>query len=186
MSIEIEKKFRLREGDRERVISRLEESGAEFIGREFEENTIFLGDVLGDRGAIIRLRKTETRTVLTYKRRVESEFDVKQQIEHEIEVSNADVTAEILAELGLHPRIVYEKYRDTWKLRSVEVVLDELPFGSYMEIEGTVTGIKEAEILVDLEDFETEHDTYPRLTTRLGTETRGVVEARFRQAADVS
>ena len=184
MSFEIEKKYRLGKGDRERVIAGLEESGAEFIGRDFEENTIFLGDVLGDTGSIVRIRKTETRSLLTYKRRVMSEFDVKKQIEHEIEVSDAEVTAKILAELGLRPRLFYEKHRDTWKLRSVEVVLDELPFGNYMEIEGTVTGIREAEILLDLEEFETEHETYPSLTTQLGTEADGVIEARFAQAVD--
>ena len=186
MSVEIEKKYRLGKGDRERVVAALRDSGAEFVGRDFEENTIFLGDVLGDRAAIVRIRKTEKRTILTFKRRVESEFDVKKQIEHEVDVSDGTITAAILFELGLSPRLVYEKYRDTWKLRSVEVVLDELPFGNYMEIEGTVTGIKEAEILLDLEAFETEHETYPRLTAQLGLDKDGVIEARFSQAADVS
>ena len=85
----------------------------------------------------------------------------------------------IITELGLKPVLVYEKYRDTWKFRSVEIVLDELPFGEYMEVEGSITAIKEAEILLGLEDLETEHETYPRLTARLGKRSGGVVEARF-------
>jgi hypothetical protein len=48
-----------------------------------------------------------------------------------------------------------------------------------MEIEGTITAIKEAEMLLDIEDLETEHETYPRLTLRLGKRNGDVVEARF-------
>lgn len=181
MSVEIEKKYRLAEGDRERILSALAEAGAEFQRRDFEENTIFSGDVLGETGAIVRIRRLGERTLLTYKRRVDSQFDVKQQVELEIEVSNAVTAAAILNELGLTPRIVYEKYRDIWLLRSVEVVLDQLPFGEFMEIEGAITAIKEAEILLGIEDLDVEHETYPRLSARLGTAANGVVEARFDQ-----
>ena len=179
MSIEIEKKYRLSDADRERLKKTLSEVGAEFVGREFEENIIFSNDALLERSAIVRIRKLGDRTLLTYKRRVESDFDVKQQIEHEIDVSDADATASLLGELGLSPRLVYEKHRDTWKFRSVEVVLDELPFGMYMEIEGSVTAIMEAEILLGVDEMETEHETYPRLTSRFGTRVGDVTEARF-------
>ena len=186
MSIEIEKKYRLRSGDRAQLASLLRECGAEFRGRDFEVNTIFSGAPLGDQGAIVRIRKTEARTILTYKRRIETEFDVKKQIEHEVDISDADVAEAILAELGLRPRLIYEKYRDTWNLRSVEVVLDELPFGDFMEIEGTITAIKEAEILLRVDDLETEHETYPRLTAGLGKQNGDVIEARFDQRPDIS
>jgi adenylate cyclase class 2 len=117
---------------------------------------------------------------MTYKRRVESTSDVKEQIEYETVVSNADETASILNELGLRPRVIYEKNRDIWNLRSAEVVLDELPFGDFMEIEGSITSIKEAEMLLGIEDVKAEIETYPRLTARLGTNVDGVMEARFK------
>lgn len=179
MSLEIEKKYRLTPSDRERLTRTLEELGAEFLGSESEENTIFSSEVLRDNGAIVRVRRTDTRVLLTYKRRVETQFDVKQQIEHEVEVSDAESVVAMLHELGLEPRLVYEKRRDTWKFRSVEIVLDELPFGLYMEIEGSVTAIKEAEVLLDADELETEHETYPALTSRLGKQRGNVVEARF-------
>ena len=48
-----------------------------------------------------------------------------------------------------------------------------------MEIEGSITEIKEAEMILGIEDFEVEQETYPRLTVRLGTKNDGVVETRF-------
>ncbi len=179
MSIEIEKKYRLNSERREEIKRELEECDAEFVGREFEENTIYSNDHLRETGSIVRIRKTDRRSILTFKRRIENQFDVKQQIEHETEISDPDAAVAIIGELGLKPVLVYEKYRDTWNFRSVELVIDELPFGDFMEIEGSITAIKETEILLGIEDLETEHETYPRLTARLGERNGDVVEARF-------
>ena len=179
MSLEIEKKYRLQSDDIARIKDSLAELGGEFVGREFETNTIFSGEALRAVAAIVRIRTTDQRVVLTYKRRMPSEFDVKTQIEHEVDISDAGAAASILAELGLTPWLLYEKYRDTWKFRSVEVVLDELPFGLFMEIEGTVTGIREAEMMLGIEDLHVEHETYPALTARLGKKMDDVTEARF-------
>jgi adenylate cyclase class 2 len=181
MSIEIEKKYRLESADREAVIAALKEEGAEFIGREFEENTIYSNESLRARGAIVRIRRTDKRSLLTFKRRIENQFDVKQQIEHETEISDPAAAEAIIDELGLQPVLVYEKYRDTWRFRSVEIVLDELPFGNFMEIEGSITSIKEAEIMLGLEDLTTEHDTYPHLTAMHGKKAGEVTEARFKK-----
>ena len=180
MSFEIEKKYRLSVEERDRVRASLADAGAKFIRRDREENTIYSSPALREIGAILRIRKTEERTILTFKQRIENAFDVKNQIEHETEIADAGAIEEIVSGLGLSPVIVYEKFRDTWTYRSVEIVIDELPFGLYMEVEGSVTAIKEAEILLDLDDLETEHETYPRLTTRLGVKAGGVTEARFK------
>ncbi len=183
MSIEIEKKYLLNAERRDELRTELEASGAEFVGREFEENTIYSNDHLRETGSIVRIRKTDKRSILTFKRRIENQFDVKQQIEHETEVTDSAAAEAIIAELGLMPVLVYEKYRDTWNFRSVELVIDELPFGDYMEIEGSMTAIKEAEILLGMEDLETEHETYPRLTARLGERNGETIEARFKRGA---
>jgi adenylate cyclase class 2 len=179
MSIEIEKKYRLSAEQLGFVEQALLEEGAEYIGEDAEENVIFGGGVLETDGAVVRIRRTQNGNKLTYKRRILNDLPIKQQIEHESEVGDPDEVAEILGLLGLKPRMVYEKRRRTWRFRSVEVVLDELPFGQYMEIEGPITGIAEAEMLLGIEHFEPEHETYPRLTARLGTLVGDVVEARF-------
>jgi adenylate cyclase class 2 len=181
MSIEIEKKYRLEPAEREAVVAALNEEGAEFVGREFEENTIYSNDSLRAKGSIVRIRKTNNRSLLTFKRRIENQFDIKQQIEYETEISDPAAAEAIITELGLKPVLIYEKHRDTWEFRSVEIVLDELPFGSFMEIEGSITEIKEAEMFLGLEGLPTEHETYPRLTARLGEKMGHVIEARFKR-----
>lgn len=181
MSIEIEKKYRLDPERRAALRNELASSGAEFAGREFEENTIYSNDHLRETGSIVRMRKTDRRSILTYKRRVGDQSDVKRQIEHETEVSDPAAAEAIIAELGLKPVLIYEKYRDTWNFRAVELVIDELPFGDYMEIEGSITAIREAEMLLGIEDLEIEHETYPRLTGRLGERSGEIVEARFKR-----
>jgi adenylate cyclase class 2 len=177
--LEIEKKYRLSHDRWADVVSSLRESGAEFVGEDLEENTIYGGEALDRTGGIVRIRKTQDRAILTFKRRVEHQSDVKQQIEHETEISDAAAAAEIIAELGLIPKLVYEKRRNTWRYRKTEIVLDELPFGLFMEIEGPITAIKEAEMLLGIEDLETEHETYPRLTARFGKRVADKIEARF-------
>ena len=179
MAIETEKKYRLTEEQFKQMPEELKEIGAEFCGEDFEENMIFGGAGLSENNAILRIRKTQNKTILTYKKRIQNEFSVKQQIEHETEVKDFEAIEKIVESLGLVKNLVYEKRRRTWKFRSVEIVLDELPFGFFMEIEGEFTAIAEAEMFIGAEDFETEHETYPRLTAKLGKQNGNAIEARF-------
>jgi adenylate cyclase, class 2 len=123
--------------------------------------------------------KIAGRTILTYKKRIQNEFAVKQQIEYETEVADGEAMEKIIENLGIKKTLVYEKRRKTWRFRNVEIVLDELPFGSFMEIEGAVTAIAEAEMFLDAEGFEVEHDTYPGLTAKVGRQKGDFIEARF-------
>ena len=179
MALEIEKKYALSEDQRSFVLNTLIEMGAQFQGEDFEENTIYGGGILNEKGAILRIRKTQAKTTLTFKQRMPHEFDVKQQVEYESEFKDLAGLREIVHSLGFEPRLIYEKRRKTWQFQNVEVVLDELPFGLFMEIEGSITAIKQAEMLFDIEDFETEHSTYPQLTVKFGRQKGGIIEARF-------
>ena len=164
---------------RAQIEDSMKELGAQFVRDDVEENTIYGGEVLGQTASIVRIRRTRDRAILTYKRRIENASDAKHQIEYESEISDPESVAKILLELTLEPKLVYEKRRAIWKLRSVEVLIDELPFGLFMEIEGSLSGIKEAEMLLGVEDLETEHETYPRLTAQLGKKTGSMIESRF-------
>jgi adenylate cyclase class 2 len=134
---------------------------------------------LSEKRAVLRIRKIDDKSILTYKQRIENAADVKQQIEYETVVEKAEEMEMIIESLGFEKSLVYEKRRQTWQLRTVEVLLDQLPFGQYMEIEGSVTAIAEAEMLLDIENLAVENETYPHLTQRFGVQEEKLIEARF-------
>jgi adenylate cyclase class 2 len=180
MAIEIEKKYRLNEARREQILKNLAVIGAEFCGEDFEENILYRGGVLDAKNAVLRVRRIGAKAVLTYKQRTENLSDFKHQIEYETLTENADELEKIIENLGFYKKLIYEKRRKTWRFKEVEIVLDELPFGLFMEIEGAITAIAEAEMLLDAEDFEVEQKTYPRLTAESGVPNGEVIEARFK------
>jgi adenylate cyclase, class 2 len=179
MAIEIEKKYRMRPELRDEIIDSLNEFGAIFEGEDVEENTIFGNSDLVERNAVVRIRRTQNSTILTYKQRIKSTSDAKQQIEFETEVSDAESARSIVESIGLNPVLIYEKRRKKYRFRKVEIVFDVLPFGLFMEIEGPISAIAEVEMLLGIEDLEVEPETYPRLTMKLGTRNGDVIESRF-------
>jgi adenylate cyclase class 2 len=180
MNIEIEKKYRLTAGRAEELRARLAEVGAEAVrGEEFEENTLYAGANLEPGRRNLRLRRVNGRAVLTLKERQPSADAVKLQREEETGVEDADTLDRVLRALGYTPALVYEKRRETWRLDGVEVVIDELPFGWFAEIEGERDAILRAERKAGLEDATAEQRTYPDLAREHGTRRGGVIEARF-------
>jgi adenylate cyclase, class 2 len=179
MANEIEKKYRLGAGQKAEVLESLKEIGAVFEGEDFEENILFSSADLMAKQAVLRLRRIGERTILTYKQKLQSSTDAKQHTEYETEVADFEEIRHIIENLGLRRALVYEKRRQTWKFRQVEIVLDVLPFGEFMEIEGALTAILEAEMFLGAEDFEVEPATYPNLTMQFGKQNDDVTEARF-------
>ncbi|MEQ1922782.1 MAG: class IV adenylate cyclase [Pyrinomonadaceae bacterium] len=179
MAIEIEKKYLI---DKKRLVeltAKLGELGAEFTYETFEENFLHRGGLLDGKAAVLRLRKTDARTILTYKEKVPTENDFKHQIEFETDVSDVNATESIIEKLGYKLSVIYEKHRKAWHFGNVEVVLDELPFGYYMEIEGAIEDILAVEKQLGADKLVTESRGYPRLTLKYGNDVNGVFESRF-------
>lgn len=80
---------------------------------------------------VLRLRQDD-RTTLTYKSPAGNQMS-RQEIE--LEVTNAETAGQFLQALGFEVIAIYEKYRETLILDDVEIALDELPFGSFVELE---------------------------------------------------
>ena len=179
MPIEIEKKYRLTQKRRVAVERRLHEIGASSKPVEFEENTLYRGGRLELGSYALRLRRVGARAILTFKQRLPSKSSIKHQQEEETEVSDAEAAHAILTALGFRPALVYEKRRTRFDLGRSEIVIDELPFGLFMEIEGTEKEITRVEALLGIEDLPAVMETYPMLTARLGKDRKGIVEARF-------
>ena len=179
MGIAIEKKYRLTSELREQLIRRLRESGARLEGEEFEENTLYAGGSLDSSTQALRLRRVGEFATLTYKERFTSASAVKRHREDETGIEDAGALVFILDALGYKPALVYEKQRATWRLKDVEIVVDELSFGHFVEIEGEEDAITEVEQILGLADAEPEMETYPALARRYGQQRGDVVEARF-------
>ena len=115
--------------------------------RVYERNVRFdtPDEALKNRLELLRLRQ-DTAVKVTFKspstKQAHSEAKVLE--EFEIEVSDFDKTAVIFERLGFAPMQVYEKYRETLQLDEIEVVLDEMPFGNFVELEGPEERIKTA------------------------------------------
>lgn len=100
---------------------------------------------------VLRLRQDE-QTRLTYKGpMIVDSTGIRQRLELETSIGDFSTLDTILQHLGFLHGIAYEKYRTTYQwptLPDAEIVLDELPFGNFLEIEGLPAAIES--ILADL------------------------------------
>ena len=179
MPVEIEKKYRLTKKQREAMVRRLQKLGATPGEVEFEENTLYRGGRVELGGCSLRLRRVNGRALLTLKQRFPGKSPIKYQREEETEVADGNAMAAILKSLEFRPALVYEKRRVRWHIGKAEIALDELPFGLFMEIEGSAKEIVRVEKLLEAEAMPAVMETYPALTAALGQKRGGVIEARF-------
>ena len=82
----------------------------------------------------------------------------------------------ILRRLGYEVALIYEKYRTTYVLGDAEIVLDELPYGNFTEIEAEAETIERVVEELGLGEFKRMSGSYTNifaeLKLRLGLEMR--------------
>jgi len=143
MAQEIEVKFALR--DRNELTRRLHELGATRLYPEtFEDNMVL--DRRGElrtKGSLLRIRKFGRYSLVTYKGPMSIEAGIKSREEVQTGVESFELAIQLFDSLGYKPVFRYQKYREVWRVREVEVVLDRTPIGDYFEIEGSVETIRE-------------------------------------------
>ncbi len=153
MKQEIEAKFYV--PDLDKITTRLYDLKARLIHeRVFEINIrfdLFDDASLSSEGRVLRLRR-DSEARLTYKSASKNEQGVLSRTEIEFTVGDFEKAKEFLAALGYQPIFYYEKYRATYilesdrllsrtyeqapGLQSCHIMLDELPYGNFVEIEG--------------------------------------------------
>jgi adenylate cyclase class 2 len=149
----------------EDVQKRLEGLGATLAApRVLERNVRYENDArtLTPHGIVLRLRQ-DTRVRLTYKDSGRADRGTLSRFEAEVEVGDFDAMETILAKLGYTPYMVYEKYRTTYELDETEIVLDELPYGNFVEIEGEADTIKHVVKQLELEKAKRYEASYTSL-----------------------
>lgn len=123
--------------------------------RTYEENLLFdtPDGQLTHQGRVLRLRRDQGNR-MTYKEPpAHQDPDFKVRHEYEVEVSDFAEAHAILEKLGFAPTLRYEKYRETFIYQGAEIVLDEVPFGTFMEIEAPREVIRSIATALGL-DFE--------------------------------
>ena len=142
MAHEIEVKFALR--NREELTRRLHELGAQRLYPEtFEDNMVL--DRRGElrtRGSLLRVRKFGKYAIATYKGPMAIEGGIKSREEVQTGVESFELAIQLFDSLGYKPVFRYQKFREVWRVRDVEVVLDRTPIGEFFEIEGALDVIR--------------------------------------------
>jgi adenylate cyclase class 2 len=122
--------------------------GAAARGRQLEDN-IRLDDQrrsLTARRLVLRLRVAQSegaeRSILTVKAPGDIDDAFKSRHEVEMDVSDGQAMLSALGLLGFEPYWRYEKRREVFMLDDVEADLDELPYGWFLELEGSERGIR--------------------------------------------
>ena len=184
MPIEIEKKYRLTTADRRAIEQNLRKLGSRPKRLEIEENTIYRGGNLGFAQRALRLRRVNGAAILTFKERIPTDSPIKHQKESETHVADPEAVDAILRGIGFAPALIYEKRRTRWDVGKAKVVIDELPYGLFMEIEASEKDINRVEKLIDAARLPAVVETYPAMTARLGKKNRqGIIAARFKTGA---
>ncbi len=144
--IETEVKFHF--DNLEPIRNQAVQKGAEAIKSEFETNTLYDDPkrTLAGQKSVLRLRKTAN-ILLTLKQKKDTaidpgDCDFKINREYEVTVNDHSKMEYILNALGFHRQIIYEKERETFTCDGMILCFDKMPYGNFLEIEGSKTGIK--------------------------------------------
>jgi len=176
-SREIEIKLRVK--DQEGLVRRMGKIGAKPVKRRFEENTLYdtPHGLLRKAGRLLRLRietsgGAKVHAVLTSKvpapealdhtgrRGSKSASKHKEKLEREVDVRDPAKVDQLLRAIGLHPSFRYEKYRTRFKLGSLHLDLDEVPVGTFLELEGKPQAIDRVAKAVGYSDRDYIRGTY--------------------------
>ena len=155
---EIEVKFKIQKP--EDLVKLLKKLKADFKGKAFERTVRFdtPNFALEKEGKFLRLR-SGFKNVITFKAKIENaKFQEREEIE--LEVQDQERMGLILNKLGLTENKIMEKYRQKWNLDNTEIVIDKLPMGDFIEIEGSESAIRKVIIKFGLDFRDSIAKTY--------------------------
>lgn len=132
----VETEVKIEVPDLEPIRQRLQAIGATYLDTVDEEN-LYLDRAgeLDSRDETLRLRH-DNRSRLTWKGATRFQGGLVQRPEIEVGVSSFADTLAIFERLGFSVADRLTKRRETWRADAVQVSLDSLWFGSFVELEG--------------------------------------------------
>lgn len=164
----IEKEIKIQLTEAEKVIETLRNCGAIFLGAAFEKTIRFdtSNHLLEQNGLFLRVRNGFSNKI-TLKEKIGEDSVTRNRLETEIEVDDVDKVAYIFQKIGFNYTRVMEKYRMKWCLKEAEIVIDELPFGVFMEIEGNSDDIMSLLFFLNLSSEKVILETYWELNEKI-------------------
>ena len=105
--------------------------------RVYENNLRFdtQDRTLSQQRKVLRLRQDKENR-FTFKAPRKTEGGIRENTEIEFTVGDFDLAKQFLEALGYEMYFRYEKLRAVYELEGCHIMLDELPYGSFLEIEG--------------------------------------------------
>jgi adenylate cyclase class 2 len=172
---EIEVKFAVR--DLEALAEKLKSHGATLTAPRVREINLRFdtpdGTLTRNR-RVLRLRQ-DAAAVMPYKGPAQPGAEVSVRQEIEFQVSDIGAARRLLEALGYEVTVMYEKFRAAYSLGDLAIVLDEMPFGSFVEIEGAdAESIRAAAAILGLDWEARSIDSYLGLFALLRS-TRGIM-----------
>lgn len=139
--------------------------------RHFEDNWLLdLPDQsLLQQRAALRVRSVDGKGTVTYKGVVKETGESRLKVREEIEsdVDEPDRLIELFERLGYQKSFRYQKYRTDYCLtldgRELQVVLDETPMGTFIEIEGDESGVLQVLETAGFSAGDIVRESYPEL-----------------------
>ncbi len=92
-------------------------------------------------GRVLRLRRDDE-IRLTYKEDGKLTAGAHDRREIEFTVGDFDSAQQFIEALGYEVIFMYEKFRTTYEVDGAHVMLDEMPYGNFVEIEGKLDALK--------------------------------------------
>jgi len=132
-----EREIKLYIQDLEALAIRLRVCGADLTRERMLERNLRLDTKdhsLKSSGRLLRIRKDD-RVRITYKDNAEMDEGVVTRTELEFIADDFAIAKKLFEALGYQVVVIYEKYRCEYRLGDVKVMLDELPYGNFIEIE---------------------------------------------------
>jgi adenylate cyclase class 2 len=133
---EIEVKFYIQ--DMAALERRLLDMGAEMTRERTRELNLRFDTRFGRlqrKMQLLRLRQDHS-AHMTFKGKSQVVDGVFYREEIEFELSDFEAAKRLVEALGFRVVVIYEKFRTTYRLDGLEITLDELPYGDFVEIEG--------------------------------------------------
>ena len=141
MKQEIEVKFKLTKKDN--IVKKLMMLGGKPKNSYVQTTYGFFSKDSIEKGIFPRIRIESGKPVLTVKVRPNKKSDYFERDEYSVVIDNEKAGIKVLKSMGFNRVRKFTKDRQEWKFPNVEVCLDNLYFGTFLEIEGQKKDIEE-------------------------------------------